>query len=459
MALFLDDSVTSIALSDEYDKEVSFRDLKEISEKFTNCIPECELTLIVSKQEIGSLIGSIGLIQANRPAMLLDGSIVESELLNYVKHWNPSYFWAPTNTSFSHYSKHIFCYFGYSLFEIKSSIINDPITHPDLSLLVGTSGFSGQTKWARISRENLESSCSSILKFLPIDQNSSTITSLPLHYIYGLSVVLTHLVKGGRIVVTSASIIQKQFWELAKKRQITNLNGTPFHNKCINKLRILKKSWPNLKFLTQAGGKLEENLQLEIARNARNQGLEFYIMYGQTEATSRIAYLNPKKAEVKLGSVGQPVEGGAIELMDESGSLFTTPYKTGQIIFKSRQVCMGYATKLEDLILNNEFNDTLCTGDLGYLDEDGDLFIKGRISRFVKMFGIRIGLDEVESSLSEKFTGSEFSCVGIDDYLCTFYTGAASESSVLDALSKITRQNKTVLKTIRLISLPRLPSG
>ncbi len=143
MALFLNDSVTSIALSDEYDKEVSFRDLKEISEKFTNCIPECELTLIVSKQEIGSLIGSIGLIQANRPAMLLDGSIVESELLNYVKHWNPSYFWAPTNTSFSHYSKHIFCYFGYSLFEIKSSIINDPITHPDLSLLVGTSGFSG----------------------------------------------------------------------------------------------------------------------------------------------------------------------------------------------------------------------------------------------------------------------------------------------------------------------------
>ncbi len=271
--------------------------------------------------------------------------------------------------------------------------------------------------------------------------------------------MLTHLVKGGRIVVTSASIIQKQFWELAKKRQITNLNGTPFHYKCINKLRILNKSWPNLNFLTQAGGKLEENLQLEIARNARNQGLEFYIMYGQTEATSRIAYLNPKKAEVKLGSVGQPVEGGAIELMDESGSLFTTPYKTGQIIFKSKQVCMGYATQPEDLILNNEFNDTLKTGDLGYRDEDGDLFITGRISRFVKMFGIRVGLEELESSLAEIFIGSEFSCVGTDDYLCTFYTGAISESSGLDALSKISRQNKTALMAIRLNSLPRLPSG
>ncbi len=256
--------------------------------------------------------------------------------------------------------------------------------HSDLALLLATSGSMGNIKYVKLSKKNLISNIKSVCDALNISETDRTITSLPLNYTYGLSVLNTHLYKGASIVITGRSVISTDFWNLVKKENVTTFSGVPFIYESIYKLSIFNYEFPSLKVLTQAGGKLSEKLQVYFGGIARRKGLDFYIMYGQTEATARMTVLSADLILNKLGSVGTAIPGGKIDIID------------GEVIYYGENVCMGYAQKIEDLSKGDENRGILHTKDAGYM-KNGYLYLEGRLDRVIKINGIRINLQDCEN--------------------------------------------------------------
>ncbi|HEX4168047.1 MAG TPA: AMP-binding protein [Bryobacteraceae bacterium] len=259
--------------------------------------------------------------------------------------------------------------------------------HSDLSLLLSTSGSTGSPKFVRLSEKNVRSNADSIRRALGIEANDRAIASLPLNYSYGLSVLNSHLAAGASLVLTNEALTARPFWDLVREQECTSMAGVPYSYQILRRLDLEGLRVPRLQTLTQAGGKLTTDLishfhQIMARRNGR-----FFVMYGQTEATARISILPAEKLPEKLGSVGPAIPNGSLSIED------------GEVIYRGPNVMLGYAQERKDLALGDELGGRLATGDLGYLDADGFLFHTGRAKRDMKLFGIRINLDEVEALL------------------------------------------------------------
>lgn len=263
------------------------------------------------------------------------------------------------------------------------------------ALLLSTSGSTGTPKFVRLSRENLAANAASIAEALGIEAGQRAIASLPFHYSYGLSVLNTHLLTGATVVLSDEGITARPFWQTVRDLQCTSFAGVPYSYQLLDRLRLPGADFPSLATFTQAGGKLGVDLARKVHENVSRRGGRFFVMYGQTEATARIAILPNDCLPEKLGSAGRAIPGGSLTIDtgagDGSGS--------GEIVYSGPNVMLGYATCREDLSKGDEQGSTLRTGDLGYLDADGFLFITGRLNRFAKLSGIRFNLDEVETML------------------------------------------------------------
>lgn len=289
----------------------------------------------------------------------------------------------------------------------------------DAAVLLSTSGSSGNAKYVALSRVNLQANTESICSYLPILPTDRTLCALPFHYSYGLSIINTHIQKGACCVFTESSPISKDYWQTLEEGHISSFAGVPFTYELMHSLRFTKKVLPNLRYFTQAGGKLNRELVESYASYARNNGIDFYVMYGQTEATARMAYLEPQKLTSKPNAIGQPIPGGEFILVDDAGRKVTGSNEKGELKYKGQNIMLGYVSQLEDLHeLSHNSSSTerwLATGDLGYFDKDGDFFITGRKSRFIKLAGKRIDLDECEFSLKAK--GTNCFCTGDDSQM------------------------------------------
>ncbi len=194
-------------------------------------------------------------------------------------------------------------------------------------------------------------------------------------YVYGLSVINTHIFSGASIVVTDKTLFQKEFWQLMKDFEVTNFNGVPYTFEMLMRLRFLRMKLPALKIITQAGGKLDPELHLKFAEYAAQNDKKFFVMYGAAEATARMGYLPAEKSLDKIGSMGIAIPGGRFELAD------------GELIYYGDNVSLGYAECGEDLSKDDERHGKLITGDLAKVDDEGFYTIIGRKKRFLKMFG------------------------------------------------------------------------
>jgi acyl-CoA synthetase (AMP-forming)/AMP-acid ligase II len=261
--------------------------------------------------------------------------------------------------------------------------------HPDLALLLSTSGSTGTPKFVRLTRRNVESNARSICTGLGITSQDVPITSLPLHYSYGLSVLNSHLLAGACIVVSNAGLMTPDFWNAVRDRQCTSWAGVPYSYQILKRLDLDKLNVPSLHTLTQAGGRLHVDLVAHFHTRMIDRGGRFFVMYGQTEATARISILPSHLLPAKLGSAGQVIANGILSVDAE----------TSEIVYRGPNVMMGYAESREDLSLGNVMGGVLPTADLGYLDADGCLFLTGRRKRDAKVFGLRLNMDEVEEML------------------------------------------------------------
>ena len=288
--------------------------------------------------------------------------------------------------------------------------------HPDLALLLSTSGSTGSPKLVRLSHENLRSNAEAIASYLRIDEDDRAATSLPLHYCYGLSVVNSHLARGAALVLTEGSVVDECFWDLFTRAGATSFAGVPYTFDLLDRSGFAERHLPTLRQVTQAGGRLAPDQVRRYAELGADRGWELVVMYGQTEATARMAYLPPELAATRPNAIGVPVPGGAFRIAPvpeapEPG--------TGELVYSGPNVMMGYAEDAADLAAGTVVAE-LRTGDLARFS-DGLYEIVGRRSRHAKVFGLRIDLDRVEGRLSTP--QAPVRCVVADEVLHLFTTG------------------------------------
>ncbi len=297
---------------------------------------------------------------------------------------------------------------------------------PEIKILLSTSGTTGSPKFVKLSEENIFQNASSIISYLPINKDDVCPLNLPIHYSYGLSILTTNAIAGGVIICGVKDILNKDFWVDFENHGFTSLAGVPYVYEILNRIGFLKKQYPSLKYLTQAGGKLNEKLVVSLHEYTQKQSIDFFVMYGQTEATARMSYFNTKQFPDKIGSVGKAILNGSFEIDNESSEL----------LYKGLNVFGGYAEQFEDLAIYHK-TEVLPTGDLAKMDDDGFIFIVGRLKRFVKIVGLRINLDEVEQALKNHFQNTTFICVGKEDqYLQIASTNIALEKNEIGTYIK-----------------------
>ena len=283
--------------------------------------------------------------------------------------------------------------------------------HPDLALLLATSGSTGAPKLARLSHAALAANASSIVDYLGLSSADRAITSLPLAYSFGMSILNSHLAAGGSLALTSVSMLAGGFWDIARERCVTSLSGVPSGFDIMRRARLETRGLGRLHTLTQAGGRLGPALAAHFDALCRAQGWRFFVMYGQTEAAPRMSYVPPDRLHGKIGSVGVAVPGGS----------FAIDPATDELIYRGPNVMMGYAGSRDDLARGDDQQGVLRTGDLAEFDADGYAFITGRLSRFVKLAGGRVSLDAVEAALAER-SGGAVAATGRDDELRLWLT-------------------------------------
>jgi acyl-coenzyme A synthetase/AMP-(fatty) acid ligase len=270
--------------------------------------------------------------------------------------------------------------------------------NPDLALLMSTSGSTGNPKLVRLSATNLDANARSIAEYQHLTGDDVGVTSLPLHYCYGLSVLNAHHVAGASLVLTDLSVVDECFWREVECRRVTNLAGVPHTFEMIARAGHERLQLDHLRLVTVAGGRMDPDRVRSMADLGKQYGWEFLVMYGQTEATARIAYLPADLAADHPDRVGVAVPGGRIEIRPCTD--LDLPGGHGEVVYRGANVMMGYAEASGDLSRGAEL-DELRTGDLGRIDEHGLLEIVGRRNDFAKLFGLRIDLTRVERQLAE----------------------------------------------------------
>jgi acyl-coenzyme A synthetase/AMP-(fatty) acid ligase len=309
----------------------------------------------------------------------------------------------------------------------------------------------------RLSHRNVWSNAASIAEFLDLTCEERPITTLPAHYSYGLSVINSHVLVGATILVTNTSVMQREFWTFAKAARASSIAGVPYTYEMLRRLRFFSMDLPDLRTMTQAGGKFARERIGEFVKFAKDQQKVFVVMYGQTEATARMSYLPFNMADEKLGSVGVAIPGGEFFLLDDAGAPIDEPGVTGNLMYRGPNVSMGYAECAQDLALGDVRLGLLDTGDLASRDEDGFYFLWGRTSRFVKVYGNRIGLDEVES-LAKQVT-PDCACTGVDDLISVFVTEDGLREPMRAFLADKTGLNRRAFEVRLVQSIPKNSSG
>ena len=325
--------------------------------------------------------------------------------------------------------------------------------HPNLALLLSTSGSTGSPKLVRLSRRNIESNATAIVDYLKLTEADAAATVLPWSYCYGLSVLNTHFSVGGTVLLTDLSLADPCFWKLAESSRVTNISGVPYSFQVLEQNNFTPERLPSLRLLTQAGGKLQPGLVTKFAEMCADSNREFFVMYGQSEATARMAYLKPSLVADHPDCVGQAIPGGRLQLEEDDD----LPPGQGELVYSGPNVMMGYALQRSDLSLAKT-TWTLHTGDIAERTEQGLFRVVGRRSRIAKPFGLRIDLDRLGQSLQE--TCDEVVCVESSNGIGIITTSSATATEgIVKLAADITGLPQSSFTVSHVSRIPRLANG
>ena len=445
------------AFLDEHGHSFSYDELDKEGTSLVNKICCRCLVFMLCKNTIGCTLGYTAFLNYGIVPVLLNAHLDRTLLNGLLANYLPAYLWVPADQAQTFPDmEEVYSAYDYCL--LRTDYETHPL-HDDLALLLTTSGSTGSPKFVRQSYANIRANTDSIIEYLHLDSTEHPITTLPMNYTYGLSIINTHLAVGATILLTEHGLMQKEFWNFFKEQGATSFGGVPYTYEMLDKLRFTRMDLPTLRTMTQAGGKLTPELHEKFALYAQETGKNFVVMYGQCEATARMGYLPPERAVEKKGSMGIPIPGGRFRLIDVDGNEIKEPRITGELVYEGANVTLGYAESKEDLAKGDERHGTLQTGDMAQCDEDGFYYIVGRKKRFLKLYGNRVNLDEVERLIKGEFNGIDCACGGVDDHMVLFVTDELLATSVREFVARKTGINLAAFRSVVLGQIPKNDAG
>jgi len=280
----------------------------------------------------------------------------------------------------------------------------------DIAQIIYTSGTKGVPNGVCLTHRNLLANMEQILDRIDINENDNMLVIIPFYYSYGNSLILSHLARGARLTINNNSQLPVFILNDLKEKKCTSIAGV-----ASNFILLLKRSpfkelkWPDLRYITFAGEPVADWVISEM----RAMGLDVYVMYGQTEATARISILKPDELDKKPGSVGRPIKGMDLKIVDPEGNVLP-PNEYGEVIAAGPNVMKCYWNDPEATVSKIK-GSYLHTGDFGMLDEDGYLYISGRMDEMIKIGGERVFPIEIEKALLTHELVAEAGVIGIKE--------------------------------------------
>ena len=425
--------------------EITYAELYDAADAFASQLLPRSLVLILTSNSKDCLIAYIACLRHNHVALLISKETKPHMVSTLCEIYVPDYTYAPGKNG------------GYLLQQNDVTNKERAELHPELALLLSTSGSTGSPKLVRLTKDNLLANAASITSYLQLNSDERAITNLPFYYSYGLSVINSHLQIGATLLLTDDSIISPSFWKFFDTNQATSLAGVPYTYEMLEMFGFRKRKVDHLRYITQAGGHMAASLVEKYAQWAHESNIRFYVMYGQTEATARMSYLPPELALQHSDSIGIAIPGGCFSLVDSEGNTIEQPYEVGELVYHGKNVCMGYAETRDDLSKGNTNKGVLRTGDMAKFDENRLYYITGRRKRFLKIAGNRFGLDELEAEFQK--IGITAVCGGSDNKLMVAVTQPNDTVKASEFLKSTWHLLKNQYKIIQIEKIPRSESG
>ena len=282
------------------------------------------------------------------------------------------------------------------------------------ALILFTSGSTGRPRGVVQSHDNVAANTRSIVEYLGLGPDDRALVILPLYYCYGRSVLQTHLDVGASLFLDGRMAFPRVVMESLASEGCTGFAGVPLTFELLRRqVDVAAMTFPRLRYLTQAGGAMAPET-IAWARQAF-QPAQLFVMYGQTEATARLSYLPPSRAEEKRGSIGIPIPGVVLAVVDDAG-MELPDGQIGHLVARGANVTQGYFEEPEATaaILHDGW---LWTGDLASRDPEGFFFHQGRSKEILKVGGHRVSPVEIEHVVAEHPDISEAAVVGAPDAL------------------------------------------
>ena len=300
----------------------------------------------------------------------------------------------------------------HTIVQSQSTFPKTQLLAENLASIIYTSGTTGHPKGVTLSHGNLAANIDSILDYLAITSSDSIVNVLPFYYSYGNSILHTHIATGARLVLENSLLFPHRVVERIATERVTGFSGVPStFTLILGRVNLNDYDLTSLRYVTQAGGPMAPVLIDKLTQAVPDA--DFFVMYGQTEATARLTYLEPEKLVAKRGSIGKAIPGVNIEILDKNLEP-VAPGETGEICASGPNIMQGYWKDPEksQAVIKSGW---LHTGDLAHYDRDGYIYIDGRSSDMIKTGGNRISPKEVEEVIQELSGVLEVAVVGIPD--------------------------------------------
>lgn len=447
--------LNALAALDDAGGLLTYGDVVSLRDNLTQVLPNRELVFCLCENRVGALAGFVSLYDCRDVCLLLSAHIDRGLLETLDDTYRPSYYWMPESQVSDSAYEPSFRFKGFALCKTGRKA---PEMHPELSMLMTTSGTTGSPKLVRHKYGNIESNAKNVAEVFEWTSDERGIIDLPMQYTMGLNVINSHLYAGATVLLIEANLMNPKYWSFIKEQKGSNFTGVPFSYEILNRLRFIRMDLPYLTTLAEGGGKLSNSLFKTFADYAEEKGKRFFATFGTTETSARLAYLPPEAATTHIGSIGHAIPEGKLILVDEDGKEIQEPDIEGELRYEGPNVTMGYGTCIDDLKKGDEFCGVYATGDLAKKDTDGFFYIVGRKKRFLKLFGLRVSLDQSERIISEHF-GIECACTGDDTKMRIYITEERLKDEVRQHISDKTGLKGASFEVICIGSIPHFESG
>jgi acyl-CoA synthetase (AMP-forming)/AMP-acid ligase II len=429
---------------EEHGRSVSYAELAVACDAFAARLPSTpQLVALEAGNDVEAIAAYLACLRNGHPVILMNaGSIDDVRIISI---YQPDWLYACDEGQWR-----------LKKLELQRSNIGSAGFGGELAVLLSTSGTTGAPKLVRLSRENIDSNARSIVQYLSLRPDECAITTLNFFYSYGMAVLNSHLAAGARVVLTDTSVTTTAFWDLFKSSGVTSLALVPYHFDLLDRSGFSTMDLPTLRYITQAGGRLHADRLERFARLSLERGWNLFVMYGQTEASPRMSYMPPADLMENLASIGRPIPGGAFELVTDDGSVISNDGRVGELVYRGPNVMLGYADNRADLARDRDASE-LRTGDMAERQSNGYFRVVGRQKRFIKLYGLRINLDDLENRLNQ--SGFPVWCSGTDELLAIFHVNELSQNRLIETIVDSWGIQRPNVAIQRLAEVPLLPSG